>query len=161
MRIVIFLIFISSVLSAQTDYEKEFEKQYAINIQKEYFNDVYIPKDLNEAFDELKRLSKEEALIKFKNAEEDVIRRKLHFGLGRWIAVNWNYENGSRLSHTMKEMGVSFPDDMVEMTIVAFHRHLNDVPLGLESLAEAFIEKRKKENEERMRKAKEVIVKNN
>lgn len=161
MRITFLFLIFSSILSGQIDFEKEYQKQYEINIQKEYINDVYIPVDLDDAFAELKRLANPEALAKFSNADEDIIRRKLHFGIGRWISVNWNYEGGSRLSHLMKEMSVTFPDDMIEMTIVSFHRHLNNKPLLLEEQAEFFFEKRKKENEMRKLKAKEVLVKNN
>ncbi|MEE9372677.1 MAG: DUF6794 domain-containing protein [Saprospiraceae bacterium] len=161
MKYIFALILLSSGLHAQIDFEKEYEKQYDINIQKEFINDVYIPIDFAEAFAELKRLASEEALLKFKNAKEDIIRRKLHFGIGRWISVNWNYEGGSRFSHQMKQMGVTFPDDMVEMTIVSFHRHLNDTKLQFNEQAIAFFDKRKKENEERIHNAKKVAVKNN
>ena len=161
MRFIVILLLCTNMLHGQIDFEKEYENQYATNIQKEYINDVYIPADLNEAFEELKRLSNEEGLQKFKNAEEEVVSRKLHFGLGRWIAFKWNFEAGSRLSHTMKEIGVTFPDDMVQMTIVSFHRHLNGIPLDIEGQAKYYYEKRKKENEERKKRAKEVIVKNN
>lgn len=161
MRILILFMFCSTCLFGQIDFEKEYEKQYAINITKEYLNDVYIPIDLEDAFSELNRLASSEALTKFKNADEEVIRRKLHFGVGRWISVNWNFEAGSRFSHYMKEMGVTFPDDMTEMTIVSFHRHLNGTPLMLKQQSEFFFAKRKKENEERKKKAKELVVKNN
>ena len=161
MLFLIFFLFITSCLYGQIDFEKEYEKQYEINITKEYLNDVYIPKDFEEAFAELKRLANQEAITKFKNAEEEVIRHRLHFGVGRWISVKWNFEAGSRFSHMMKEMGVTFPDDMTEMTLVSFHRHLNGSLLKLEDQSESFFEKRKKENEERKKKAKELLVKNN
>ena len=157
-----FLFFIISFTSyTQIDFEKEYEKQYQENIKKEFIHDVYIPADFNDAFEELKRLASEEALTKFKLAPEEVISRKLHFGIGRWISVNWNYEGGSRFSDVMKKMRVSFPDDMVEMTIVSFHRHLNGKPLMLKEQAETFYEKRKKENQERKERSIELAIKNN
>jgi len=143
---------------SQIDHETDFQKQYQLNIKKEYINDVYIPADFDEAFAELERLADPEAIGKFKGAPEEAISRRLHFGLGRWISVNWNYEGGSRLSHLMKEMGVTFPDDMVEMTIVSFHRHLNDIDIDLKGQSKAFFEKRKKENEERKKKAEVIAV---
>jgi len=161
MKQFIFLLLISSISNAQIDFEKEYEKMYQQNISKEYINDIYIPKDFKDAFEELERLASEEALSKFKMGSEDIISRKLHFGIGRWISVNWNFEGGSRFSHVMKEMGVSFPDDMIEMTIVSFHRHLNGNPLMLKEQAESFFVKRKTENEERKQRGSEVVVKNN
>ena len=155
MRFLLLLVLITSshVIFSQEDYEAEFQKKYESNIKKEYINDVYIPSDFQDAFAELNRLANEEALQKFKSADEDVIRRRLHFGIGRWISFNWNFEEGSRFSHQMKLMGVTFPDDMIEMTIVSFHRHLNGIPLDLEGQSKLFVEKRKLENEERKKKA--------
>ena len=155
MRFLLLIVFITSsyVIFSQEDYEAEFQKKYESNIKKEYINDVYIPSDFQDAFAELNRLANEEALQKFKSADEDVIRRRLHFGIGRWISLNWNFEEGSRFSHQMKLMGVTFPDDMIEMTIVSFHRHLNGIPLDLEGQSKLFVEKRKQENEERKKKA--------
>lgn len=152
-QIFLLFFFISGTLSGQSDYEEEYLKAYAENIKKEFINDIYIPKSFEDAFDELKRLTEPGTLEKFKNASEETVSKKLHFGLGRWMAVNWNFEGGSRLSHQMKEMGVSFPDDMVQLMIVSFHRHLNGKTLLLEQQAMLYYEKRKKENEERLKRA--------
>jgi hypothetical protein len=108
------------------------EALYEKRIKMEIINGVYIPHDLEDAFRELNRLTEPKALIRFKNSPEDSIRRKLHFGLGRWIHVNWGLEEGSRISHYFKLKGVSMPDDIVELIILAWHRHLNGVPLRLE-----------------------------
>lgn len=159
MRFLFFAFLLPCIMTAQIDFEAEYQKQYAINITQEYINDVYIPKDLDDAFSELKRLASPEALEKFKMAPEHVISRKLHFGIGRWISVNWNFEGGSRFSHLMKEMGVTFPDDMVEMTIVSFHRHLNEKSLNAKEQAQAFFDKRKKEQEERIKRAEILAAK--
>lgn len=148
-----------NIICSQNNFEKDFAKNYESNIKKEFINDVYIPKNFDEAFSELERLSKAKALEKFKAAPEDIIRRKLHFGLGRWIALNWNFEEGSRFSHLMKELGVSFPDDMIEMTIVSFHRYLNSAPLDLEAQAQEFYKKRESENKERLKRYKPDIEK--
>ena len=55
--------------------------------------------------------------------------------------INWGLEEGSRISHYLKEHGVTFPDDMVEVIIVTWHRQLNNQPLRLEDEV-ARIEKR-------------------
>ena len=151
MRLVFIFLLLPYSLLCQEDFESEYNKQYAENIKKEYINDIYIPANFNEAFDELIRLSDPEAINRFKNGEEELVSRKLHFGLGKWMMVNWNFEDGSRLSHQMKELGVSFPDDMIQFMIVSFHRHLNNKPLELEARAEGFAEMRKKELERRMK----------
>jgi len=136
---------------------EEFQANYANRIKQEMINGVYIPFDLDDAFTELERLSAPEGLAEFKAANEDSIRRKLHFGLGRWILINWGFEEGSRMSHYMKSRGVSLPDDMVEVIIITWHRNLNGLPLKFEEEV-ALIDKRKAEEKAKRDAQKEVII---
>ena len=159
--VLILCILLSFPIWGQDDFEESFNKQYEINIKKEFINDVYIPATIEEAFDELTRLANPDAIAKFRKADEKEIETKLHFGLGRWMMVNWNFEDGSRLSHVIKEMGVTFPDDMCQFLIVSFHRHLNNKPLELEARANMYFERRKKEHEKRLAQNSHIIVKNN
>ena len=122
----------------------EYEATYNARIKMEMINGVYIPFDLQDAFDELTRLSAPPGLAEFKNSPEDSIRRKLHFGLGRWIMINWGLEEGSRISDYMKKHGVAHPDDMVEVIIITWHRQLNGLPLKYNEEV-AIIDKRVKE----------------
>ena len=131
-------------LMGQAQTEAEYEAQYAKRIRMEIINGIYIPADLHDAHNELTRLADTKGLASFKQSPEDSIRRKLHFGLGRWILVNWGFEEGSRLSHYMKAKGVSTPDDMVEVIILTWHRQLNNRPLKLEEEI-AIIDKRREE----------------
>lgn len=136
---------------------EEYQANYAKRITQEMINGVYIPSDLDDAFSELVRLSDPKGLAEFKVAPEDSIRRKLHFGLGRWILINWGFEEGSRMSHYMKGRGVSLPDDMVEVIIITWHRHLNKRPLKFEEEV-AIIDKRKAEEKAKRDSLKEVII---
>ena len=117
---------------------------------------VYIPADLEDAFSELNRLSDPRGVAEFKSAPEDSIRRKLHFGLGKWILVNWGLEDGSRYSHHLKQKGISIPDDMVEYTIVMWHRKLNSQPLKSEEEI-ARIQKRMAEDQKKRDEDKKII----
>lgn len=110
--------------------EAEAETKYQRNIKKKRINGVYIPRDYKEAIREIKTMSPDESMVKFKSAPEDMVVRKLHFGLGRWIRYNWNFYEGSRLSHSLKEMGVSHPDDMSTFLMILLHRQLNEVELN-------------------------------
>jgi hypothetical protein len=141
-------------IHAQT--ETEFEANYAKRIKLEIINGVYIPADLDDAFNELNRLADPKGLAEFKSAPEDSIRRRLHFGLGRWIMINWGMEDGSRISHYLKTKGVSLPDDMVEYIIVTWHRKLNNQPLKLEEEI-AMIQKRVEEAKAKRDEKKTVI----
>ena len=156
-----FLIFLTIFLSgtgfvsAQT--AEEYEANYAKRIQQEMIYGVYIPADLDDAHNELSRLADPKGLASFKSSPEDSISRKLHFGFGRWILLNWGLEEGSRISHHLKSKGISFPDDMVRVIIVTWHRKLNDRPLLLdEEIKKA--EMRMKAEKARRDKDKEVIL---
>ena len=133
--------------------------EYQQRIKKSRINKVYIPKDLEDAFIELTQKSDKQSLNAFKNEEEVEVCRKLHFGLGKWIMVNWGLERGSRFGHYLKGFGLTFPDDMVQFTMRAFHKKLNNEKIDEMALAKEFIDKRKKEQEERMKKQKVTIVK--
>ena len=150
-------IFFGLGLSASAQTPEEFQANYNKRIKLEMINGVYIPADLEDAFSELTRLSEPNGLKEFKISPEDSIRRKLHFGLGRWILINWGLEEGSRFSHHMKGRGVSLPDDIVEVTIITWHRKLNNKPIGFEQEV-ALIEKRKAAEKAKRDAQKEVIV---
>lgn len=140
---ILFFLFHAGIVAGQT--EAEIEAAYAKRIQLDIIDGVYIPSDFEDAFAELNRLGEAKAIAYFKNAPEDSIRRKLHFGLGRWILMNWGFEDGSRFSHYLKLKGISVPDDMVEIVILAWHRHLNGKPLALEPEIALIEERRAKE----------------
>jgi hypothetical protein len=130
--------------SGQTDtlFERVYEENYEWRIQQRVLDGIYIPEDLEDAFGEIKRLSEPEALDKFRSGAEEEVARKLHFGLGRWIIVNWGFYDGSRFSHYLKELGLSHPDDMAQFVIRTFHRELNNLPLDEEPLIEELREQR-------------------
>lgn len=140
-----FLFMGITVMHAQVDsFEVEFNKQYEKNIKKERLFGVYIPRDMEDAFVELERLSDKVSIDKFRSADEDDVATKLHFGLGNWMIVNWRFYEGSRFSHYLKLMGVSHPDDMAQYTIVSWHRKLNGKPLEMEERAQRYRDLRKK-----------------
>jgi hypothetical protein len=124
----------------------EIEKQYNINIKKTRIDGYYIPKDIEEATVEFIRLSPKESIDKFKNAEEDFVVKKLHYGLGKWLATNWNFYEGSRYSHMLRMKGVADPNDMIQVTLRSLHRALNNRPIDLAAQAEIVKEIRKKEH---------------
>lgn len=134
----------------------ELEKAYDKRIKLEYINDVYIPKDLTDAFIQLNKLIDEPSRKKFKEVSEDEAAHKLHFSLGRWIAVNWGFYEGSRLSKFISGLGIDNPDDMSRFVIISYHRNLNRKPLDVKSQVEFYKAKHQQEKEARM-KTGEVI----
>ncbi|MBL7807664.1 MAG: hypothetical protein JNN28_07620 [Saprospiraceae bacterium] len=136
--------------------EAEFELQYKENIRKEVLNGVYIPKNLEDAMLELDKRISVESREKFKSIPEDSVCMVMHSRLGQWIILNWGFYGGSRLSHYLRSAGVTFPDDMADFLILAYHRRQNLKPVGIKELATEFKEKRKKEYEEAKKKGKVI-----
>ncbi|GAB4493989.1 MAG: hypothetical protein OHK0019_19150 [Saprospiraceae bacterium] len=157
----LFLLFLfSNALGAQTEGppsdEKEFEKQYQERIKKDRLNNVYIPKNLDDAMLQLDKIISVESQNKIKAIPEDSVCLKLHYRLGQWMILNWGFYGGSRLSHYLRSAGVTFPDDMADLLILAYHRKLNGKPVSIKELAPSFREKRKKEHQEEIKQGKVI-----
>lgn len=96
---------------------------------------VYIPKNLEECFIELKKILPKEELEKFKNMPEEKAVSGTHHGLGMWIRNNWHLWGGQTVSPLAKyfnDMGIRHPDDMSGIILTSFHRHLNNKDIKLE-----------------------------
>ena len=146
-------------LSAQegpASTEAEFEKQYQERIKMDKLNNVYIPKNLDDALLQLDKLTSPESRIKFKSIPEDSVCMYMHNRLGQWIILNWGFYGGSRLSHYLRSAGITYPDDMADFLILAYHRKLNDKPVAIKELAVNFRERRKKEFEQDKKKGKVI-----
>jgi hypothetical protein len=136
--------------------EAEFEQQYQDRIRKEVLNGVYIPKNLDDAMAELDKRVSPEARLKFKAIPEDSVCIIMHNRLGQWMILNWGFYGGSRLSNYLRSAGVTFPDDMADFLILAYHRRQNAKPIGIKELATEFRDRRKKAYQEEMKKGKVI-----
>ncbi|MCS7036673.1 MAG: DUF6794 domain-containing protein [Saprospiraceae bacterium] len=138
------------------DTEEEFQRRYQERIKKDQLNGVYIPKNLDEAIAQLYKWTDESQRQRIRSLPEDSVCMRLHSKLGQRMIFDWGFYEGSRLSHYLRSAGVTFPDDMADFLILAFHRHLNNHPIEVRQLATYFKEKRRKEWQERLSKG-EVI----
>jgi hypothetical protein len=128
--IMLAIVFGSSIGTSQDGppaTRDQIDSLYQVNITKTRINGVYIPSDADDAYEEFVHLSPVRSIEQFKAAPEEQVARKLHFGIGRWMIVNWNFYEGSRLSHYLRNLGLMHPDDMADFLIVYFHRKLNGV----------------------------------
>ena len=144
-----FVVLCPIISSAQILTDEEFNKIYQENIQKEFINDVYIPIDVADAMKQLDLLSDDKGKSKLLEADENLAADRLVYGLGKWMIVYWNFYEGSRLSHHLKEYGLSHPEDMAKFLITTYHRYLRNAPLELKERGAIFFEKRKREQEVR------------
>lgn len=144
-------------LSAQegpASTEQEYEKQYRERIRMDKLNNVYIPKNLDDALLQLEKLTSPESRAKFMSIPEDSVCLFMHNRLGQWIILNWGFYGGSRLSHYLRSAGITYPDDMADFLMLAYHRKLHGKPVGIKELATNFRERRKKEFEAEQKKGK-------
>ena len=131
--------------------ENEYEKAYQRRIQQELLHNVYIPKDLADAFIQLNKLIDPASKMKYKTMPEEEAVKKLYFSFGRWIIHNWGFYGGSRLSHHLKSIGLHHPDDMSKFIMITYHRNLNRQKLRAKDLVEDFQAARKKEYDNRLK----------
>lgn len=131
--------------SQQDSLYQSFRQEYDRRIQLSHINGRYIPTDLDDAIKTLDQIVDDTGKYKFKYQPEEVAVRKIHFSFGKWMIVNWGFYEGSRLSHFLKGKGISYPDDMAQVLMICFHRHLNQKPLEFDQLAKHYADTRKEE----------------
>jgi hypothetical protein len=114
----------------------------------EYLEGKYIPKNLNECYNELNSTLDKKLIEEIKNKTEAEFTTNSHFGMGLWIRNNWGLWKGSRLYHFFKTKRISHPDDMSGIILTSYHRKLNGIDTQLEKQIkyyQEYWEKQKKE----------------
>jgi len=152
-----FLVGVSQTYSQDPpSSEADIEKKYQERIKKNMIHGVYIPEDLADSFVQLNKLIDKDSKKKFKEVPEGIAVKKLHFSLGRWMIYNWGFYEGSRLSHSIRQLGVFHPDDIAKFIIITYHRYLNKEDLKVKELVEQFKEKQEKEKLKRKSRGKVI-----
>ena len=141
------IFFIDCVVLGQTKEEviRIQDSIYQSQVNKSRIDGVYIPKDINEAMSELDRLSPPNSVSKLKSIDEETMAKKLHFGLGRWMVVNWQLNLGSRFLKYLTNLGLRGEDEMTKFLLISYHRHIKKVPIREKELAESFVKDRELE----------------
>lgn len=99
-------------------------------------NGIYIPKDIDDCFIEMKRMLHPEFIKKIKESkEQDLVIH--HMGLGMWIRNNWGLWSGSHLMKYFYTLGFRHTDDISSAIIYSFWKHLNGLPIEIEKQGEA------------------------
>lgn len=128
--------------SAPPNNRAEYEKQYQWRVKQERLFGIYIPKSLDEAMLEMDRLTDEPSKKKFAALPEDQAFRKLFHSLRPWIIQNWGLEGGSRFSRLFEPLQLRHPDDVAELVMISWHRHLHSKDRDFKTLVEQIREKR-------------------
>jgi hypothetical protein len=66
---------------------------------------VYIPRDLQDCFNQIDSFWNDSTKLKVKQWTEDEFSARVHFGFGMWMRNNWQLWGGSRLSKYFNDLG--------------------------------------------------------
>ena len=123
---------------ADSAVDEQIDPKYSVNPTPDSNQPegIYIPKDINDCFIELKQMLHPDFIREIKeSSERDLIEH--HMGLGMWMRNNWGLWGGSRLQDYFIELGFRHPDDISGAIVNSFWRHLNGMPIEIEKEAEA------------------------
>lgn len=107
---------------------------YQSNISKSKLYGYYIPRDIDDALQVIDNNTTEEGRASLRTIDEETMSKKLYFGLGRWMEYQWNFVEGSRFSHYLREKGLRYVEDMVRFMLITYHRHNLNAPLDSDTL---------------------------
>jgi hypothetical protein len=106
------------------DYDKKYYRLNPSPPEKGSADKVYIPKDLEDCFVELKKMLPPKLIEKIESREFSV--SEYHLNLALWLRNNWGLWRGSRLKTYFESLGIHHPDDMTSIILQSFNRHLNN-----------------------------------
>jgi len=100
------------------------------------------PNNLLECFEQLDNiLSNAEDAEWFKKANENEAISQSHYGLGTWIRNNWKLNlKKSNLYKYFNNLGLNHADDISEVILTSYHRHLNKKEMGLDKQIKECVE---------------------
>ncbi|MEI7527223.1 MAG: DUF6794 domain-containing protein [Mariniphaga sp.] len=93
---------------------------------------VYIPKDLEDCFNQIDSFWNDSTKQVVKGWNEAEFSVRIHMGFGMWMRNNWQLWGGSRLSKYFNDKGIFHPDDMSGIILNSYHRHLTNSEIKLE-----------------------------
>lgn len=112
------------ILNKYINQQKILEEKDKIKYTVDSINGIYIPKNLEDCFEQINSFWNYSTKIQVKTWEEKEFIGNVHLGFGMWIRNNWRLWGGSRLSKYFNEMGIYHPDDMSGIILVSYHRYL-------------------------------------
>ncbi len=144
----------AALLKPYQKIEQQWAKEDKVRFVTDSLRGVYIPKDLEDCFNQINSFWSDSIKLKVKQLTEEEFTGRVHHGFGTWMRNNWQLWAGSRLSKYFNEKGIQHPDDMSGIILDSYHRTLNNKPLKLDEQIVYYInywEKAKKEELESKR----------
>lgn len=137
--------------------EAKWAKEDAIRFSADSLRGRYIPKDLNDCFNQIDGLWNDSVKVKVANWTEDEFTTKAHFGFGLSIRNNWRLWAGSRLSKFFNKKGVAHPDDMSGIILSSYHRYLNKEAINLDEQLDHYKQYWEKAEKEQLEREQEKL----
>ena len=104
----------------------ENELKNSDNTFYEYYEGIYIPKDINDCIAQIDKLWNDSTKLEVKKMSEDEFIGTSHFGIGLWIRNNWNLWRNFRLTVYFNNLEIYHPDDMSSIILKSYYRYLNN-----------------------------------
>jgi hypothetical protein len=110
---------------------------------------VYVPRDLDDCFSELEKMLSKTEIERMKRGPEDGIHRYYYeftepndpfaavFQIDQRLRDLWGLDHGSRLAKWFEARGIDDQEDMADIIVHAFWRHLNAKPIDLDGQVKA------------------------
>lgn len=143
-------------ISAPPNNQAEYEANYKKRIKMDTLAGVYIPKNTQDAFDQLNKKIDAKSREKFMHTSADTIARFAVKSLGSWMIRNWGFYEGSRLGEYLRTIGVYHPEDQAAFLVIGYYRTLNKLPLEEDKRIGEFQKKRKDAVEARKHKGQVI-----
>jgi hypothetical protein len=137
--------------------EDKWAKEDKVRFTTDSLRGIYIPKDLEDCFNQISSFWADSVKAKMKKLSEDYFSGMQHPGFGMWMRNNWQLWGGSRLSKYFNDKEIYHPEDMSGIILRSYHRFLNNREIKLEEQLKFYQDYWKKvEIDERNRKDKEL-----
>lgn len=120
------------ILNKFVEQQKRLDEKNKVRYVKDTLDGVYIPKNLEDCFNQIDTFWNDSTKIQVKNLQEKEFVGRAHFGFGTWIRNNWCLWGGSRLSKYFNNLGIYHPDDMSGIILKSYYRYLNNKEIKLE-----------------------------
>ncbi len=114
------VLILASCANCKVMHNKPKEHYYADSI-----NGIYVPKNLTDAVIVLDTMLSPDVKDFVRDSlSEDSFTTRSHRTLGLWIRNNWGLWGDSRLKAYLNSLGISHPDDMSDIILTSWYRHL-------------------------------------
>lgn len=131
---------------------KESDSIKVFNATADTIDGRYIPKNLEDAFQQLDSLLKPSYKERFINDDEETAVSKEHHGLGMRLRNSWCLWGSSRLQRSIySEYGIKQPDSQSSFILTLYYRKLKGLELNIEQLKAKIQEQEAKQEEEAKR----------